>query len=354
MPKGVQCGLKLRIPAVITAVIPAVIPAVIGCAAMVGLSALWLAARAQTSNGAAIPAKLPLWAYPVEAPGGRHQPTAADNLPEHVPGSAAAYTPAQIRNLFAVPDWFPDSHPPMPAIVSQGRRPAVFACGYCHLPNGLGRPENESVAGLPKEYIEEQAAAFKSGERKSSEPKMASVAAMIAVAKGATPEEIAVAAEYFSSMRLTPWIRVVEADMVPKTRIAGGMLVVEEGAGKEPIGERVIEVPEDLKLTELRDSRSGFIAYVPSGSLRRGKDLVTTGGHNETVPCAICHGQDLRGMGNVPSIAGRSPSQMARQIIDIQTGARGGAAVALMKLPVAMLTPGDIVAITGYLASLNP
>jgi cytochrome c553 len=210
------------------------------------------------------------------------------------------------------------------------------------------------VAGLPKEYIEEQAAAFRSGLRRSSEPKMASVTAMIAVAKAATPEEIAQAADYFSSMRLTPWIRVVETDTVPKTRIEGGMLVVEEGAGKEPIGDRVIETPEDLRLTELRDSESGFIAYVPRGSLRRGKELVTTGGDGRTIPCAVCHGEDLRGLGNVPPIAGRSPSQMARQIIDIQTGARGGAAVALMKMPVARLTASDIVAITGYLASLKP
>ena len=344
MPKGVQRGSKLRISAIL------------GCAFLVGLTALalWPSARAQSASPAAIPAKLPLWAYPVEAPGAKHVPAAADNIPEHIPGSAAAYTPAQIRNLFAVPDWFPDSHPRMPAIVSQGRRPAPFACGYCHLPNGLGRPENESVAGLPKEYIEEQAAAFRSGLRRSSEPKMASVTAMIAVAKAATPEEIAQAADYFSSMRLTPWIRVVETDTVPKTRIEGGMLVVEEGAGKEPIGDRVIETPEDLRLTELRDSESGFIAYVPRGSLRRGKELVTTGGDGRTIPCAVCHGEDLRGLGNVPPIAGRSPSQMARQIIDIQTGARGGAAVALMKMPVARLTASDIVAITGYLASLKP
>jgi len=59
-------------------------------------------------------------------------------------------------------------------------------------------------------------------------------------------------------------------------------------------------------------------------------------------------------VGNIPSIAGRSPSQMARQIIDFQNGMRSGTSAAMMKAPVAKLTESDIVAITGYLASLNP
>jgi hypothetical protein len=43
----------------------------------------------------------------------------------------------------------------------------VFACGFCHLPNGLGRPENSSLAGLPASYIVQQVADFKSGARKA-------------------------------------------------------------------------------------------------------------------------------------------------------------------------------------------
>ena len=122
----------------------------------------------------------------------------------------------------------------------------------------------------------------------------------------------------------------------------------------EPIGERVIELPEDLEQTELRNSTSGFVAYVPTGSLARGESLVKTGGNGKTIPCTACHGPNLKGTGNVPSIAGRSPSQMTRQIIDFQNGTRNGAGAALMKAPVAHLTNADIVAITGYLASLEP
>ena len=241
----------------------------------------------------------------------------------------------------------------MPDPVGHGRKPAVYACGYCHLPNGLGRPENQSVAGLPKEYIVQQVKDFASGARHSAEPKMPSCANMILIAKAMTPEEMTASAEYLSKLKLTKWIRVVETDTVPKTRIAGGMLVT-EASGMEPIGSRVVEVSENLEQTELRNSHSGFIAYVPTGSLKVGEALVKTGGDGKTMACGMCHGQDLKGMGNIPGIAGRSPSQMARALIDFRTGARNGSQGAMMKMPVAKLTDDDVVAITAYLASLEP
>jgi cytochrome c553 len=318
-------------------------------------------AQAPSSDASISNPTLPLWAYPVVprvartsgAATGVTTPTDDGSL-KHVPNSTAGYTKKRIADLFSIPDWFPDSHPPMPPVVAEGRKPDVAACAYCHLPNGLGRPENESVAGLSKAYIVEQLADFKSGLRHSSEPRMGSVSYMIRIAKAATPEEIDAAATYFSSMKLKPWIRVVEADTVPKTRIAGGMLVLAEPNGTEPIGERVIEVPENLEQTELRNSTSGFVAYVPTGSLKQGEMLVKTGGNGKTMSCTMCHGPNLKGLGSAPSIAGRSPSQMARQIIDFQNGARNGAGAQMMKAPVAKLTNSDIVAITGYLASLEP
>jgi cytochrome c553 len=328
--------------------------------AFAGIFMIAISILAQNPGNTAHSRILPIWAYPVAAPTPQSAApnpagnTANGRIPQHLPGTAVSYTKEQVGNHFEIPDWFPNSHPLMPRIVAEGREPAVNACGYCHLPNGQGRPENESVAGLPAGYIEEQVADFKSGLRKSSEPRMDSVNHMILVAEAATPEEVAAAATYFSSIKLKPWIRVVETKEVPKIKVAGGMLVRAEGGGMEPIGERVIEIPEDLKRTELRDSSSGFVAYVPEGSLKRGETLVFTGGNRETIPCTICHGSNLRGLGNVPSIAGRSPSQMARQLIDIQTGARNGAWTQLMKQPVAKLTNDDIVAITGYLASLKP
>jgi cytochrome c553 len=272
----------------------------------------------------------------------------------HVPGSSAAFTLTQLRDLFNVPDWHPDDHPPMPGPVQHGPRPGVFACGFCHLPNGLGRPENSSLAGLPAAYIAQQVADFKSGARKTSEPASLPIALMVGVAKGATDDEVRIAAEYFAALKPQPWIRVVETDAVPKTKVGGWMLVAAQPGVTEPIGQRIIEMPENLERTELRDSASGFVAYVPVGSIEKGEALVTTGGAGKTVPCAICHGSDLKGLGPVPGLAGRSPSYIVRQLFDIQHGVRNGSWTELMKGVVSQLSEEDMVSIAAYTASREP
>jgi len=294
---------------------------------------------------------LPVWAYPVNPPG--LKPAPDDGALKHVPNSVAAYTLTQIRDLFSPPDWHPDNHPSMPDVVGRGNKPGQFACGFCHLPNGLGRPENSSLAGLPASYIAQQVADFRSGVRKSSEPASLPINLMIAVAKLVSEEDTKIAAEYFASLKPVPWIRVVETGTVPKTKVGGWMLIADEGGGTEPIGQRIIEMPEDLERTELRDSASGFIAYVPVGSIRKGEALATSGA-GKTTPCAICHGAELKGLGPVPALAGRSPSYIARQLYDIQHGVRNGQWTELMKSVVAGLSDEDLVAIAAYTASLNP
>jgi cytochrome c553 len=296
----------------------------------------------------------PYWAFAVDPTSASDAKAKLDETPRHVPGSAAAFTLAQISDLFSAPDWHPDAHPTMPDIVAHGKKPEVFACAYCHLPNGQGRPENASLAGLPAGYIAQQIADFKSGARKSSEPRLQPITYMIAAAAHANEHDVRAAAVYFSKLKPKPSIRVVETATVPKTHVAGWMLVVDQPVVKERIGERIIETPENPERTELRDDASGFIAYVPMDSIWKGKDLVTTGGSGETIRCATCHGGDLRGKDNTPSIAGRSPSYIVRQLYDMQTGARAGAVTQLMKAPVSKLTLDDMVSIAAYLASLRP
>jgi cytochrome c553 len=320
--------------------------------------------RAQAPAGEAVPVggALPVWAYPVSAsvPLPTGDPMAASGEPlEHVTGSSLGFTKSQVTNLFFVADWLPNSHPAMPAVVAKGRRPDVYACAHCHQASGLGRPENQSLAGLPAAYMEQQMADFRNDLRHSSEPRMGPQSRMIGVAKAATPEEVKVAAAYFASLKPRKWIRVVETDTVPVTRPDGWMLVAESSGAKEPIGERVIETSENFEQSELRSPTSGFVAYVPKGSLKAGEALVRTGGHGRFMACSMCHGpnlkgQYLKGMGNVPPITGRSPSQVARQLMDFRSGARHGANSAVMKTLASQLTNEDIVAITGYLASLNP
>jgi cytochrome c553 len=263
-------------------------------------------------------------------------------------------TLTQVRDTSRVPDWHPDDHPPMPPVIAQAKPPDVrFGCGYCHYPNGRGRPENASVAGLPYAYIVQQMADFKNGSRKSSQPRMGPPALMAALSKHITDEEVAEAARYFSSIRWTQWIKVIEASTVPRTRIAGGMFVPLEDGGTEPLGQRILEMPEHLERTELRDSKSPFLAYVPVGSIKAGETLVTTGG-GRTVQCSICHGEDLKGLGPVPGLAGRSPSYTMRQLFDMKHGARNGLWADLMKPVVAKLTEQDMLAIAAYTASRTP
>jgi cytochrome c553 len=294
----------------------------------------------------------PPWAFAVNPPG--TQPAPDDGTVWHVPASTAGFTRTQLRDLYSVPDWYPNDHSAMPEVVAHGRKPAVYACGFCHLPNGLGRPENSSLAGLPAAYIAQQLADFKSGVRRSAEPASLPVNLMVAVANGATDAEVRAAAEYFSALERRPWIRVVETNTVPKTHVAGWMLVASEPAATEPIGQRIIEMPENLERTELRDSASGFVAYVPVGSIEKGEALVTTGGAGKTIACGICHGPDLKGLGPIPGLAGRSPSYVVRQLYDIQHGVRNGPWTGLMKGVVAQLSEEDMVSIAAYTASRAP
>src|SRR5882724_559948 len=189
----------------------------------------------------------------------------------------------------------------MPPIVAYGKRTDVRACSLCHYPNGKGRAENAGVSGLPVAYFIQQMMDFREGNRQSSESRKGNTKIMIAIAKGMTPEEIKQAAEYFGSMKWTPWIRVVETKTVAKMESEGGIWVPAKESQMEPIGVRIIETPENVeRTTRLRDPRSGFIAYVPVGSVKKGEALVTTGGNGKTTQCGVCHGADLHGVGPVP------------------------------------------------------
>jgi len=301
----------------------------------------------------------PAWAYAIPAPrpagAPAPAPPAADTSMKQLPGSTFTFTRQQISDGFGPADWFPQDHPAMPDIVAHGKRPDARACALCHYPNGKGRQENAGVAGLPVSYFIQQMNDFRDGLRKSAEPRKANTNVMIAIAKAMTPEEIRTSAEYFGAMKWTPWIRVVESDSVPKVESRGGIWIPVEGGGKEPIGVRIVETPENPEHTEiLRDPRSGFIAYAPVGSLKKGEALVKTGGNRKTVECALCHGSELHGLGPVPGIAGRSPSYLVRQMYDMQAKARHGEWTELMMPVVAKLTDEDFVNIAAYVSSIKP
>jgi cytochrome c553 len=287
----------------------------------------------------------PDWAFPVTDK--VQPPTKDDGQPKTAPDSDKSYTRKEINDLFNPPDWYPDMHPPMPQVVAHGNSTTVRACGACHLPTGTGHDESAYVAALPVGYFTRQMVDYKSGSRKGA-------GSMTAIAAAITDEDVRAAAEYFASLKPRPWIRVVETDTVPKTYVGPGnkRLRLPDG-GNEPIGQRIIEIPEDEEVVLNRDPRSGFIAFVPKGSIAGGQELVTTGG-GKTVQCAICHGPTLRGIGDVPPIAGRQANYIVRQLFDIQDGTRSGVSAALMQQVVDRLSVGDMLDIAAYTASRQP
>jgi cytochrome c553 len=298
----------------------------------------------------AVDAEVPAWAYALNPP--TAQPATNDDKPQRVPGSAASYTRREIAAIAVrPPDWHPEEHPAMPGIVGRSREPRVYACAYCHLPNGAGRPENASLAGLSANYIKAQLTAFRHDQRSGSEPRRAPQTNMIALAKELTEIEIEETATYFAALTPVSFVKVVESPTAPRTVVAGWMLRKAPGTSTEPIGNRIVELAEDVERFENRDSRTPYIAYVPTGSLERGADLVATGSSGRTLPCATCHGADLNGLADVPRIAGRSPSYLFRQLYDLRGATRTGAASELMKPVVAHLTDADMVAIAAYLGS---
>jgi len=289
------------------------------------------------------------WAYGINTPGIPAQEWGTE--PQHVPGSSLEFVFP--RDRFSPPDWHPQGHPPMPEVVAKGREPGVFACAFCHLPNGQGKPENASLAGQPADYMKQQIADYRAGLRISSEPDMQPPGLMLGVALSVNEAETQAAADYFSSLPYSRWLRVIETDTVPETVVFGFMHIEKPGGGVEPIGNRIIEMPESVEQTELRNDASSFIAYVPTGSIAKGRELAS-GTSGVTQNCTLCHGQDLRGLGPVPALAGRSPSYLARQLNDFRTGSRKGLWSPLMQQVVAQLGPQEIVALTAWLASLEP
>jgi cytochrome c553 len=312
------------------------------------------AAMAQTQSptpASAPPSSFPAWAYPW-VPDFKVPP--ADDVPQHVPDSAASFTIKQERDLFFVPDWHPEDHPAMPDVVAHGRMPDVRACGSCHRAAGTGGPENASLAGLPAAYIVQQIEDYKSGARKFAGPQRGPSVLMTAIAKASNEEEIKSAAAYFSALKPATNIKVVETDTVPVTQIARVFYMLVKDGGTEPIGQRIIETPVDAAQFEHRDTRSQFIAYVPKGSIAKGEVLATTGGAGITTPCITCHGPDLRGIAPIPGIAGRSPSYLVRQLYDFQQHARAGSAGAPMGPVVEKLSPDDMISLAAYVTSLTP
>jgi len=147
---------------------------------------------------------------------------------------------------------------------------------------------------------------------------------MPTIAQALSDDEVQSAAAYFASLKARPWLRVIETDTVPKSYVALGNIRLRlPDGGVEPIGNRIVELPEDEQAALNRDPKSGFVAYVPMGSVAKGKALVATG-DGKTTKCAICHGETLKGLGIAAPIAGRHANYIVRQLYFSKTAAARG------------------------------
>jgi len=323
-------------------------------------------------------ADMPQWAYGITTlpqPGdtakpqgwGRQFDPAIDHDEQlkpvlHVAGSSRTYARIDLSDWANAVDWFPDEHAPIPDVVQHGSAALgekKRACAICHRVSGGGRPENAPVAGLPVEYFLRQLEDFRSGRRHSTDPRKPNVPTMIAIAQAISPDEARAAAEYYAAQSGAPRIRIVESDHAPPLRLHGNLFIATSNERTEPLTDRIVEVLDGDNEQFNDNPHVGYMAYVPVGSIERGRTLVaaaSAGAQTAALPaalsCTACHGADLHGLGPAPPLAGRSPSYLVRQLYDFKTGARDGSLAPLMKPVATRLNTQQMTDIAAYIASL--
>ncbi|MGH8190238.1 MAG: c-type cytochrome [Rhodanobacteraceae bacterium] len=287
------------------------------------------------------------WAFPVfPPPPDPHAPKPDSSRALHVAGSPVTYTQAQLDGMDDA-DWFPQDHPPAPHIVKLGRKPAR-PCAECHTISGTGVPATADLDSLPKAYILEQIAAFRAGERGMGGP--ATAHDMVDEARALTSSDEKQAIDYFSATKFFPRVHVVETATVPKTHWKSFVLKPDKSGAREPIGERIIETPVDFNDYSLSDGRVGYVAYVPPGSIEAGAKIAAHG-VGAAPACESCHGARLQGVGDIPYLAGRSPTYIARELILFRLGKRTNSGAVPMRTEVSHLTLKDMIDVAAYAGS---
>lgn len=301
------------------------------------------------------PFDVPRWAFPGTAPDVVVKKPPFDTVIKlRIPRSTRTFTLAQTRDQLTPPDWFPASHRAAPDVVLHARPAMKYACGYCHLPDGQGRSENATIVGLSPEYFMRQVADFRSGARRPAVGGWGPSVHMTEVSRETSEADVAEAARYFASMRARKRYRVVEWTTIPRLYEAGGLYAARSRARVDTIGHRLLEVSDDIERHERRDANETFTTYVAPGNIARGRRIASSALDGGTTRCATCHGPKLRGLGDTPPLAGRSPAYLLRQLIGFRTGDRAGSGSAAMRAVVAQLTLDDMIGVAAYAGSLDP
>ena len=277
----------------------------------------------------------PAWLYPQTMAA---EPPPASHEQISVPGSRVTVDAAILHDRAQTVNWFPADQPAPPVRVLKAKA-GEFACGYCHMANGVGHPQNISIAGLNPDYVIAQFAAFRSGQRKAAQPGYIPNGSMTRVAGQVSDAEIAELANYYSKLPYRSLIRVRESEMVPNVRAAG--LVWERVPGPpEPVAGRIIELMDRPEDSIRHNPRGRSTAYVPPGSIARGRRIAAELG------CMACHVQMLGGWG-----PGRSPSYIVRQLLAFRNRARTDAGAEAMQPIADQLSLDDMVAVAAWMGA---
>ena len=290
----------------------------------------------------------PDWAYPANPPGG--PPRDASKILK-VPGSDKTYNEVSANDAFGPADWFPNEHAPMPTVVATGKKPDVRACSLCHLTTGDGHPESANVSGLSAPYIQRALREFADGRRKNNRSPV-----MATIAKGMTPDEMREAAEYFAARKpAAGYMKVVEQAEVPKSYVGeGAMRFVSAGNEKEPIGSRIIVVPQDEEGAKSRNPHSGFsLMCRPAASPRvRRWPRPAAAARPCLAPSATAKAS--RAWARCPRSQAAIRRTSRASSWTSRAATRTGAWAVLMQQVVAKLDQDDIIALAAYAASRQP
>lgn len=282
------------------------------------------------------------WAFPGGgAANSASEPLASDEV--RLPGSPIIFHRSAFHGMTQAIDWFPDAHPPAPEVVLHATGDGGYPCGYCHLPDGRGRPENARLQGLPIDYIVEQVEAFASGARRAALPDYLPARYMAEVAHAIKPADLKAAAAYFSQLEPQSHTQIIEAATIPAAAVWRFVYRFEQSR-HEALGQRIIEGPVEGEGFELRDPETRYIAYVPEGAIARGRDIAEHGASGGPA-CVTCHGQALVG------IAGASPTFLARQLMGFRSKARNDPGAAPMQEVAGPLTDAQIIDVAAFVGS---